>query len=107
LRQLSKEYLGFGPPTLANMAELNALPFRAPAAMHENADNEQMRHHMPARGDGIDPGQPQIQTQMRKPAHVAASTPRSPSIVSVAFARLQRLLLPTAAGATASREVRP
>ncbi len=104
LRQLSGEHLGFAPPALANMTEIASLPFRVPAPAHGNADGALPQRQIPARGEPADPALPQIHTQLRMPATVAASTPRSPSVVSVSIARLQRLLLPTAAGATSPSE---
>jgi hypothetical protein len=96
LRQLSSEYLGFGPPAVINIAEISTLPMRGaadtaatPAGAPETA---------PAKHNPLDDIKPQFQTQLRTPA--AAPAPRSPSVVSVSIARLQRLLFPTAAGAT-------
>lgn len=97
LRQLSAEHLGFGPPAVINIADIDSLPVRgAPAPDAPQG--------APARGllDGIEP---QYQTELRAPP--AAPAPRTPSVVSASIARLQRLLLPTAAGATSSKEAQP
>lgn len=92
LRQLSGEYLGFGPPAVINIADISALPLRGAAdAAPESA---------PAKHNPLENLKPQFQTELRSPP--MAPVPRSPSVVSVAFARLQRLLVPTAAGATSS-----
>ncbi len=92
LGQLSREYLGFGPPTVTNIAEIGSLPLRsAPGKAFEGA---------PAGHDPRASDEPQFQTELRAPP--AAPAPRSPSVVSVSIARLQRLLIPTAAGATSS-----
>ncbi len=92
LRQLSGEYLGFGPPAIVNIASIGTLPMRgAAAAPAESAP----ANHLP-----LDVIEPQFQTELRSPP--AAPAPRSPSVVSASIARLQRLLIPTAAGATSS-----
>ncbi len=93
LRELSAQYLGFGPPAVANIADIETLPMKgASEAAPESA---------PASHNPLDDVKPQYQTELRTPAT------RSPSVVSVTVARLQRLLFPTAAGATSSPAVRP
>lgn len=88
LRQLSRQHLGFGPPAVVNIADIGALPVRgAPAPADSPALHGPQKHF-----------EPQFQTELRSPP--PASAPRSPSVVSVSIARLQRLLFPTAAGAT-------
>jgi len=80
LRELSAQYLGFGPPAVANIADIAMLPMKgASEAMPESA---------PVKRDPLDDLKPQFQTELR--------APRGSSVVSVAFARLQRLLFPTA-----------
>ena len=94
LRRLSEEYLGFHPANARNVATIDVLPMRgAPPADKLDIPQVNAPATNPARESA-----PQLHTEMRSPFAVA-STER-PSIMSVAFARLQRLLLPTAAGAT-------
>lgn len=95
LRQLSREYLGFGPPAVINIADISALPVRGAEGASEDAPES-----APAKHNPLDDVKPQFQTELRTPP--AALPPRSPSVVSVSIARLQRLLFPTAAGATSS-----
>jgi hypothetical protein len=90
LRQLSGEYLGFGPPAVINIADISALPLRGAAKSEPES--------APAKHNPLENIVPQFQTELRSPP--AAPAPRSPSVVSVSIARLQRLLFPTAAGAT-------
>jgi len=78
LRELSAQYLGFAPPAVANIAEIASLPMKGDAAP-ETA---------PAKHNPLDDIKPQFQTELREP--------RGPSIVAVTFARIQRLLFPTA-----------
>jgi hypothetical protein len=99
LRQLSTEYLGFGPPAVINIAEIETLPLRG-AAM---SPGDQPPERVPARGP-LDHIEPQYQTELQAPQ---APATRSPSVVSVSIARLQRLLFPTAAGATPRVEAQP
>lgn len=96
LRELSAQYLGFGPPAVANIADIGTLPMKGAA--------EEMPEGAPAKHNPLDDIRPQFQTELRSPP--AAPATRSPSVVTVAVARLQRLLFPTAAGATSST-VRP
>jgi hypothetical protein len=98
LRQLSGEYLGFGPPAVINIAHISALPMRG--AAEAGAPSESA----PAKQDLLKKFEPQFQTELRTPP--AAPAPRSPSVVSVSIARLQRLFFPTAAGATSSSSER-
>lgn len=97
LRELSSQYLGFGPPAVVNIADISALPMKG--AQDPNAPETAPAKHNPL-GDL----KPQYQTELRPLPPEPA--PRSPSVVSVAVARLQRLLFPTAAGAT-SLSVQP
>jgi hypothetical protein len=90
LRRLSEEYLGFHSATAKNVATIDTLPFRGA--------NPSAQPPIPQVTAPAPPAAPQLHTEMRSPFAVA-STER-PSIMSAAFARLQRLLLPTAAGAT-------
>lgn len=89
LRQLSVEHLGFGPPAVVNIADISTLPVRGAAAPAEST---------PSKDNPLQVIGPQYQTELRTPP--AAPAARSPSVVSVSIARLQRLLFPTAAGAT-------
>lgn len=91
LRQLSSEHLDFGPPAIINIADIDSLPMRVAVQAPEGA---------PADANPLKDIKPQFQTELRTPP--AAPAPRSPSVVSVSIARLQRLLFPTAAGATSS-----
>ncbi len=92
LRQLSSEHLGFGPPAVINIADIASLPMRAPATDTPEG--------VPVNANPLKNIEPQFQTELRTPP--AAPAPRNPSVVSVSIARLQRLLFPTAAGATSS-----
>ncbi|MGE4061873.1 MAG: hypothetical protein AB7E79_00760 [Rhodospirillaceae bacterium] len=92
LRQLSAEHLGFGPPAVINIADISALPVRGATARPAEST--------PADSDPLKSFKPQFQTELR--SLPAAPAPRSPSVVSVTVARLQRLLFPTAAGATSA-----
>lgn len=96
LRQLSGEFLGFGPPAVINIADISALPMRGADSPAEGAPES-----APAKNNPLEQIEPQFQTELRTPP--AALPPRSPSVVSVSIARLQRLLFPTAAGATSSQ----
>jgi hypothetical protein len=100
LRRLSEEYLGFHPATARNVATLNALPMRG--------ENPAAAPQIPqVNAPAVNPEResaPQLRTEMQSPFAVASS--ERPSILSDAFARLQRLLLPTAAGATMPRRMR-
>jgi hypothetical protein len=80
LRELSAQYLGFGPPAVTNIADISALPMKG--ASEEATEGAPVKHNP------LDDIKPQFQTELR--------APRGPSIVSVTFARLQRLLFPTA-----------
>jgi hypothetical protein len=97
LRELSAQYLGFGVPAVVNIADINSLPMRGAAAEGGAAPESAPANHNP-----LDDIKPQFQTELR--SLPAAPAPRSPSVVSVSVARLQRLLFPTAAGATALAE---
>lgn len=98
LRELSAQYLGFGPPAVTNIADISALPMKGASDATDTPESA------PAKHNPLDDIKPQFQTELRTPP--AAPAPRSPSVVSVTVARLQRLLFPTAAGAT-SRQGRP
>jgi hypothetical protein len=91
LRQLSADHLGFAAPAIINIAEIDALPMRGDGGAPQSA---------PVKNNPLENLRPQFQTELRTPP--AAPAPRSPSVVSVSVARLQRLLFPTAAGATSS-----
>ncbi|MCA0201552.1 MAG: hypothetical protein LCH56_12050 [Proteobacteria bacterium] len=97
LRELSAQYLGFGPPAITNIADIGMLPMKGVS----DAASEST----PAKHNPLDDIKPQFQTELRTPP--AAPPARSPSVVSVTVARLQRLLFPTAAGATSSSAERP
>jgi hypothetical protein len=92
LRELSAQYLGFGPPAVTNIADITSLPMKGASEAADAPDTA------PVKRNPLDDIKPQFQTELRAPP--AAPAPRSPSVVSVAVARLQRLLFPTAAGAT-------
>ncbi len=87
LRELSAQYLEFGPPAVANIADIGTLPMKGAS--------ETAPESAPAKHNPLDDVKPQYQTELR-----------NPSIVSVTVARLQRLLFPTAA-ATSSPAVGP
>lgn len=97
LRELSAQYLGFGAPAVVNIADISALPMRGAAG-----ENGAAPESAPAKHNPLDDIKPQFQTELRSPP--PAPAPRSPSVVSVSVARLQRLLFPTAAGATSFAE---
>ena len=97
LRELSAQYLGFGVPAVVNIADIGSLPMRG-AAAEDGAAPESA----PAKHNPLDDIKPQFQTELR--SLPPAPAPRSPSVVSVSVARLQRLLFPTAAGATSLAE---
>ena len=92
LRRLSEEYLSFRPAQ--NVIDITALPFRAAPGDTSPSSGARSAPHISA---SIAPAR---STEVRMPSITGASTTRRPSVVSAAFARLQRLLLPTAAGAT-------
>lgn len=83
LRELSAQYLGFAPPAVTNIADISSLPMKGAS------DAESAPESAPVKRNPLDDIKPQFQTELR--------APRGPSIVSVTFARLQRLLFPTAA----------
>ncbi|MHB1206185.1 MAG: cell division protein FtsL [Rhodospirillaceae bacterium] len=98
LRRQSEEYLGFHPPAPGNVATIASLPFKAgqgDAAPQVNFETPTP----PAAPATSAIKAPQLHTELQPPVLQTASTER-PSILSVTYARLQRLLLPTAAGAT-------
>lgn len=102
LRRQSEEYLGFHPPAPGNVATIASLPFKAPRAeAAPTVDFEKPPEQPPQ--NGVAPRVPQFRTDLQQPYLRAVATER-PSILSVTFARLQRLLLPTAVGATTSQE---
>ncbi len=92
LRRLSEEHLGFRPAQ--NVMDITALPFRAVPGESDPSSG------LPAAPQINAALAPAYSTEMRMHANTDASPPRRPSVVSVALARLQRLLFPTAAGAT-------
>jgi hypothetical protein len=94
LRRLSEEYLGFHAATARNVATIDALPMRGAKPVANSGDQPQTPQVNAPGRESV----PQLHTEMRSP-YAVASLDR-PSIMSAAFARLQRLLLPTAAGAT-------
>lgn len=83
LRRLSEEHLGFRAAAPQNVTNLDALPFRGEKPPQVNASAS---------------AAPEIHAEIRTPASAASNTNR-PSVLSVAFARLQRLLVPSPAGA--------
>ncbi len=102
LRRQSEEYLGFHPPAPGNVATIASLPFKAPKG-ETAVPTVNFEPPAPAPGapdpSSAAPKVPQLHTELQPPVFRTASTER-PSILSVTYARLQRLLLPTAAGAT-------
>lgn len=102
LRRQSEEYLGFHPPAPGNVATIASLPFKTPRAeTAPTVDFEKPPEQRPE--NGVTPRVPQYRTELQQPYLRAVATER-PSILSVTYARLQRLLLPTAVGATTSQE---
>ena len=100
LRRQSEGYLGFHPAMPRNIATIDQLPMRGAA---DSAGAPPVSVSTPAPATPF-PGQsapkaPQLRTELQPSLLQTASTER-PSILSVTYARLQRLLLPTAAGAT-------
>lgn len=100
LRRQSEEYLGFHPPAPGNVATIASLPFKARRG--EAAPTVDFEKP-PGESRGSATRTPQLHTELQQPYFQAVATER-PSILSVTYARLQRLLLPTAAGATTSAE---
>lgn len=96
LRRQSEEYLGFHPPQPGNVATIASLPFKAPREGAAPTVDFETQPQAPT------PRPPQFHTELQPP-YFRAATER-PSILSVTYARLQRLLLPTAAGATTTAE---
>lgn len=89
LRRLSEEYLGFQAASPQNVISLDALPMRdeKPAQVNASVAKPEVHAEIPVS---------QMPVQNR------------PSVLSVAFARLQQLLAPSPAGAaTLSKESRP
>ncbi len=99
LRRQSEEYLGFHPPQPGNVATIASLPFKTPTS--ETAPT--VTFEPPAQDRPAAPRAPQFHTELQQPYLQAAATER-PSILSVTYARLQRLLLPSAVGATTALE---
>jgi hypothetical protein len=91
LRRLSEEYLDFHAATPQNVSGIDALPFR-------NGGAPQLDATVRA---------PETHAEIAAPAFVPVAAPERPSVVSVAFARLQRLLLPSAAGAATINSEQP
>ena len=107
LRRQSEEYLGFHPPAPSNVATIASLPFKAarrddaaPQVNFETAPQNPASPpaQLPAAPSAAIKASP-LHTELQ-PAVFQAASPERPSILSVTYARLQRLLLPTAAGAT-------
>ena len=101
LRRQSEEYLGFHAPQPNNVATIASLPFKTPSA--ETAPTVTFEPPAQSQQAPSTTHTPQFHTELQQPYLQAAATER-PSILSVTYARLQRLLLPTAAGATTSLE---
>ena len=110
LRRQSEEYLGFHPPAPGNVATIASLPFKTPQGETAvpTVNFETGPSSLAPSAPGVPapsapsssaPKAPQLHTELQPPVFQTASTER-PSILSVTYARLQRLLLPTAAGAT-------
>ena len=101
LRRQSEEYLGFHPPAPGNIATIASLPFKTPSgeAATPTVNYEAPTAPTPSAPPSSIPKAPQFHTELQPAVFQTASTER-PSILSVTYARLQRLLLPTAAGAT-------
>ena len=104
LRRQSEEYLGFHPPAPGNVATIASLPFKA----GQGDAVPQVNFETPAPSTAPPTSSaiktPQLHTELQPTVLQTASTER-PSILSVTYARLQRLLLPTAAGATTPHAV--
>ena len=99
LRRQSEEYLGFHPPAPANVATIASLPFKTPRGEDAVPQvNFETPAPLQAPSVSISKG-PQLHTELQ-PSILETASPERPSILSVTYARLQRLLLPTAAGAT-------
>jgi hypothetical protein len=101
LRRQSEEYLGFHPPAPGNVATIASLPFKGAREDGTAQAVPQVTFEKPAPMPAQIPAPraPQLHTELQPSPLQTASTER-PSILSVTYARLQRLLLPTAAGAT-------
>jgi hypothetical protein len=91
LRRLSEEYLNFHAATPQNVSAIDALPMRTNATPQIEAAR----------------AAPETHDQIAEPAFAPVAAPERPSVVSVAFARIQRLLLPSAAGAATLQEEAP
>jgi hypothetical protein len=95
LRRMSAEHLGFVPPTAKNVADIAALPLRS-ASPEAQAPAQ-------AIAPAPTPATSQNHTALRTPApKVAAAAPKRPNVGQELFARLQRMLFPSAVGATTS-----
>ena len=102
LRRQSEEYLGFHAPAPGNVATIASLPFKTPQGETATPTvNFETAPAAPPAPSNSAPKLPQLHTELQPAVFQTASTER-PSILSVTYARLQRLLLPTAAGATTS-----
>jgi hypothetical protein len=103
LRRQSEEYLGFHPPAPGNVATIDSLPFKTAREDGAVQGAPQVNFETPAAKPAAPAASvikaPQLHTELQPSILQTASTER-PSILSVTYARLQRLLLPTAAGAT-------
>jgi hypothetical protein len=89
LRRLSAQHLGFGPSVPQNMTDIEALPMRAAPGVPTMA---------PAAAPTVpQPNGPSIDAEAALPARTAFQRPAG---LPVLLARLQRLLLPEAVGAT-------
>jgi hypothetical protein len=94
LRRLSAKHLGFGPPAPQNVTDIASLPMRgsAPAAPASAASPAPTK-----------PVGPTIDAEAAPPADLEAPTAfQRPAGLPVLLARLQRLVLPEAVGATTS-----
>lgn len=89
LRRLSEEYLGFRPAGAQNVTEFGALPLRRSTTKETPVET---------------PASPEFHAEIGTSTNTDVSPANRPSVVSVAIARMQRLLLPTAAGATTMPE---
>lgn len=80
MRRLSAEHLGFGPPLKHNIADINALPFRADVAPRAAA-------------------QPTVPARQIPPVEIEAKADEPAGFGPVFIARIQRLLFSATAGA--------
>ena len=95
LRRLSAQYLKFGPPVPQNVTDIAGLPMRDPAAGAPSENAPATTAAPPA----TKPAGPTIDAEAAPDAPAAFQRPAG---LPVFIARLQRLLLPEAVGATTS-----